>query len=109
MRFSDGRLLQLSKDFEQHKVMQDARWDKALAFIEDNNRTTEALVRAVEQLDASTRGIVQLYADVKGAARVGQAIQSMLFWVAKWGTLGGVVYAAAHSLIEHFARGGPPT
>lgn len=108
MRFSDEQLTRLREDFNAHKEEQDARWGQALQLIEANNQTTAELAKTVQSLAESTQGIVQLYADVKGAARVGTAVQGFLFWVAKWGTLGGLLYAAADSLIDHFTRGGPP-
>ena len=88
-------LADLQKEFKDHREQQDERFDCMIAAQERNTKAVEALVE-------STQGVVSLYNDVQGAARVGLALQSFIVWVSKWTLLGTVAAAGAVWLSEHF-------
>ena len=80
-RADDDSLEQLRADFEEHrKENQQAMRDLIAA--------TQANTEAVQKIAESTAGVVQLYADIQGAARVGIALQNFTIWLAKWGVVG---------------------
>lgn len=58
---------------------------------------------SVNKLTDETREMRQLYADVKGAIRVGVAAQKFWLWLLKWPVIGGVLTAIALWLKEHIS------
>lgn len=109
MRFSDQELIRLREEFEQHQKafarhqdVQNARWEQLAVMVEQNTGTTREIAESVKVLAESTAGVVRLYQDVQGAARVGVGVQKFVVWVAKWGTIGVGAAIGLRWLIEQF-------
>lgn len=102
MRFSDGELRQLRREFEEHRELQDERWEQLALMVEANTQTTREIAESVRSVAESTAGVVKLYEDVGAAARVGAAVQRFVLWVAKWGTLGAGVAVGMSWVVRHF-------
>lgn len=104
-RFSDEQLIELRQDFEQHKEEQEHRWEQLAEMVEQNTRATERIAEAVEKQAESTAGVVQLYTDFRGAARIGVGLQKFLAWLIALGTFGAAVAAAITYIIDKFMPG----
>lgn len=102
MRFSDGELRQLRREFEEHRELQDERWEQLALMVEANTQTTREIAESVRSVAESTAGVVKLYEDVGAAARVGAAVQRFVLWVAKWGTLGAGTAYGLSWVVRHF-------
>ena len=108
-RFSDEQLIQLREEFEQHKEeqnecweRQERRWEQLAIMVEENTQTTRELAESVCKIADSTAGVVRIYDDVQGAARVGAALQRFIVWVAKWGTIGAGLAVGMSWVVRHF-------
>lgn len=113
MRFSDGELVRLREEFElhqerfeQHQEVQEARWEQLAIMVEQNTQTTRDIAESVKSVADSTAGVVKIYEDMQGAARVGGAVQKFILWLAKWGTIGGGMAVGISWLIRHFTPPG---
>lgn len=111
-RFSDAQLAELCEDFEQHKedfelhkIEQDHRWDQLALMVESNTEATSRIADAVEKQAESTAGIVQLYKDLQGAARVGVGLKKFLAWLVALGTAGAAIAAAITYVLNSFTAG----
>lgn len=102
MRFSDGELRQLRREFEEHRELQDERWEQLALMVEANTQTTREIAESVRSVAESTAGVVKLYEDVGAAARVGAALQRFILWIAKWGTLGAGAAYGMSWVVRHF-------
>lgn len=60
----------------------------------------EANQMQLSQLIEESRGVLQMYSDLQGAARSGVRLQRFLAWVAKWPIIGGGVYL----VIEYLSK-----
>lgn len=102
MRFSDTELVELRREFEEHRELQEQRWEQVAMMVEQNTQTTRELAEAVKSVADSTAGVVKLYDDVGAAARVGAAVQRFVVWLAKWGTLGAGMAYGVSWIVRHF-------
>lgn len=107
-RFSDAQLSELCKDFEQHKedfeqhkIEQDHRWDQLALMVENNTKATGRIADAVEKQAENTAGIVQLYQDLQGAARLGEGLKKFLAWLITVGTASAVVAASITYVLDY--------
>lgn len=101
-RFSDKELVQLRKDLMNHKLLQEERYDQQQEQLGSILNAVESNTKSVSDLAKSTAGVVQLYEDIQGAARVGVSIQNFCLWLAKWGAIGTGLTAAIFYVIDHF-------
>ena len=85
----------LAQEFEQFKNEDARRWDRLIKSQEDNTE-------AIKDLTQQTAGVVQLYNDVRGASRLGAAVQAFTVWLAKLGFIGGVLAALINYALDHF-------
>lgn len=60
----------------------------------------EANQMQLAQLIEESRGVLEMYSDLQGAARAGVRLQRFLAWVAKWPLIGGGVYL----VIEYLSK-----
>lgn len=102
MRFSDGELRQLRQEFEEHRELQDERWEQMAMMVEANTQTTREIAESVKSVAESTAGVVRLYEDVHAAARIGAGVQRFIMWVAKWGTVGAGLAVGMSWVVRHF-------
>lgn len=93
-RFSDVELTRLREEFESHRDRQEERWGQLALMVEQNTEATRAVAVSVESIARSTDGVVQLYRDFQGAARVGIGVRRCIAWLIALGT-GGAAIAAA--------------
>lgn len=107
MRFSDTQLAGLRQDvdelaraFEQHKAEQDKRWSELASMVETTARMVQDNTAACKALESSTADVVRVFRDVEGAVRIGAGIQKTVATVAKLGTVGAVIAAAAMYVIN---------
>jgi len=105
-RFSDEQLTELRQDFEQHKEEQERRWGELAEMVKKNTMATERIAEAVEKQAESTAGLVQLYTDFKGAARIGAGVQKFLIKLAATGSAGVAVGAGIAYLIDKLSPSG---
>ena len=89
-RFSDVELTRLREEFESHRD----RWEQLALMVEQNTEATRAVAVSVESIARSTEGVVQLYRDFQGAARVGLGVRRFIAWLIALGA-GGATIAAA--------------
>lgn len=101
-RFSDAELVRLREEFEEHRELQEERWEQLAMMVEQNTQTTRELAESVRTVAESTAGVVRLYEDVHAAARVGSGLQRFILWVAKWGTIGAGVAVGLSWVVRHF-------
>lgn len=101
-RFSDRELVELRKEFEEHRELQEEKWEQLAIMVEQNIQTTREMAESVKAIADSTAGVVRLYEDVHAAARVGSALQRFIVWVAKWGTLGTGLAFGLQWVVRHF-------
>ena len=100
-RFSDTELTTLRTEFELHRAESQARWNQLAGLIEENTRITTQLARSIEAQARSTAGIVRLYRDAQGAARLGTGMQRFFIFLLKWGLVGsGIVTAIRWALTK---------
>ncbi len=101
MRFSDEKLFQLHRDFNEHVIECEKRFtagDKQFEqLIDVTSQNTVAMTSLIEE----TRAVVQLYKDVQGVARVGKGVQTFGFWLLKWPLIGGGLYALFSWVVKH--------
>ncbi len=86
-----------------HREEHDARWREVEGALKQNLQAQENNAKSIEELKQNTEGVVQLYNDLQGAARVGLGLQKFTLWLAKWGTGGTILAAAIHYLVEMFS------
>lgn len=96
---SDTELAKLREEFEQHKREQERRWEQLAAMVEKNTRATERLAK-------STEGVVRLYSDIQGAARVGVSVRKLMTWLISLGAGGAALASAILYILE---KVNPPT
>lgn len=101
-RFSDRELAKLRADFEQHVAEGNERWDRLVRLVEQNTEATRSLADSV-------KGVVDLYEDVRAAARVGGSIQRFMLWLVKWGAVGTGLAAWLAWLLDLFPPSPPGT
>lgn len=101
-RFSDAELIELRREFEEHREEQEEKWEQMALMVEANTQTTREIAESVKTVAESTAGVVKLYEDVHAAARVGAAVQRFIVWVAKWGTLGAGMAYGLSWVVRHF-------
>lgn len=100
-------LNQHQQDLADHKQQVEERLNRGEAQFATIIQSLAANTSAIETLTANTRGVVQAYADVQAAARVGTALQSFVIWCAKWGGAIALLGYAVHVILEHFKRNPP--
>lgn len=112
-RFSDLQLTDLrtafelhKDDFKQHKAEQDERWSQLAGVVESNTAAVQQIAEAVSKQAESTAGIVQIYHDLQGAARIGGGVRRFLIWLGSLGA-GGIAVAAALTYILDYFTAGP--
>lgn len=89
-------LAQLQKEFEDHRKDQNTQMQCLMDLTEENTR-------AVKELTESTQGVVTLYNDLQGAARVGIALQHFVVYLGKLGVFGALLGGMVLALINHFS------
>lgn len=94
-RFSDAELVQLRKDFDEHKKEQYRKWSDLAETVEQNTKATERLAESVE-------GVVRLYADIQSTVRVGTGVQRFLTWLLKLGAAGAAIAAGLLYVLNKF-------
>jgi len=101
-RFSDKELAKFYEDFRTHiedynatMIRCDSRFNDVCRLLESTN---SLLATQIED----TKGVVELHAELQGAARLGTRVQNVFFWFAKWGVLGSACVIALKWLSEHF-------
>jgi len=92
-RFSDVELTRLREEFESHRDRQEQRWEQLALMVEQNTEATRAVAISVKSIARSTEGVVQLYRDFQGAARVGIGVRRFIAWLLALGA-GGAAIAA---------------
>lgn len=100
-RFSDEELSNFHKQFEQHVKVYEERVKTDDARHESLLIAQEANAAQLKQLISNTKEIVDLYGDMKGAAKVGMALQRFGLWLAKWGIIGTMLMAIWRWIVEH--------
>src|SRR5690606_1506838 len=93
-RFSDEQLKQFHDEFQHHIELYGERVKTDDARHEALLKAQEVNAKQLQELITNTQDIVEFYKDIKGAARIGMAIQRMGLWLAKWGIIGSMFYAA---------------
>jgi len=93
-RFSDVELTRLREEFESHRDRQEDRWEQLALMVEQNTEATRAVALSIESIALSTEGVVKLYRDFQGAARVGLGVRRFIAWLIALGA-GGATIAAA--------------
>lgn len=105
MRFSDEELHRFRDEFRQHMLSYQERVriddERHRLLLELQGKNTAQL----ESLISNTKEIVEVYADIKGAARIGMAAQKFGLWLAKWGIIGTMFAAIYGYIIKHFPPG----
>jgi len=105
-RFSDEELHKFREEFKQHmRVYQEritADDERHKLLLESQSKNAAQL----ENLIANTKEIVEVYADIRGAARIGMAAQRFGIWLAKWGIIGTMFTAIYGYVMKHFHPGG---
>lgn len=99
-RFSDGQLLQLRRDFDNHVEEEETRWRQLTTAVEDNTKMVTRIAEAVEKQAESTAGIVQVHNDVLAAMRLGAGLRKLLTHVASLGAVGAAIAASAVYVID---------
>lgn len=56
----------------------------------------------IAQLREETRGIIALYNNLNGAARIGIAVQNFGVWVVKWPLIGTGIYTLYKWFTKHW-------
>ena len=97
---TDPHVVELRRDLEDHKAEQERRWDELRGIVQRNSESTERLAASVEQIAQNTQGVVQLYQDFRGAARIGVGFQKLMRWTAGLGTAGVAIAAGLTYIAE---------
>lgn len=71
----------------------------------DNTQSINRLVDEVSELTTDTKGMLTIYRDVQGAARVGSAVKKAAMWLAGIPFIGAGFHYAYTWLIENFNSG----
>lgn len=90
----DVELIRLREEFESHRDRQEQRWEQLARMVEQNTEATREVAVSVESIARSTEGVVLLYRDFQGAARVGLGVRRFIAWLIALGA-GGATIAAA--------------
>lgn len=106
-RFSDSELVKLRADFQTYKKEQAEKWDCFSRIVERNVDATKRLTESIDSVAASTEGIVKLYQDIQGAARIGTSVQRFLTWLLKFGAYGAFIVSVVLYVVNKFSHGGP--
>lgn len=102
MRFSDTELMELRREFEQHKLDYAAQMLAMRGELATNTRVTMALSTKVDNIARSTNGVVKLYRDAQGAANLGTGLQKFMLWLLKWGLIGAAIVHGIQWVLERF-------
>lgn len=109
MRFSDQELISLRNDISSHIRGEDAwrlehdEWRRNQeAMMTQLVQTVKSNTEAMESLSESTKDVVQITNDFKGAARLGGKLQDFMVWLLKWGTIGSAASYGVHWIVTHW-------
>lgn len=94
----DEQLIELRYEFEHYRE----RLELLSDMVEKNTQAVERIAHAVERQAESTADIVQLYADLRGAARVGVGLQRLLTRLIALGALGAAVAGLVTYAVDKF-------
>jgi len=81
--------------------------DTEIKFDRGENQFQEILAQlktlsiAINTIEVSTKGIIQLHKDVEGAVRLGKGLQSFFLWCLKWGVIGTAAAFIINWLVDH--------
>lgn len=95
-RFSDGQLIQLNSEFEQHKKKQ----EELCVQIEELTTMLHSVAQSVEEQAHSTHDIVQLFNDLKSVTRLGGKLQDFFTSLAAMGGIAAAVAAGVVYILE---------
>jgi hypothetical protein len=93
---SQEDITKIKKDVDELRAENDARWMAMLACQENSTK-------AIKDLTESTQGIVDLYSDLQGAARVGIAVQRGAIYLTKFGVAGTMAAGALMYIVHEFS------
>lgn len=106
---SQQRIEKLEERFEQHVAECEERFGKGEAQFAQLLACIKDTKTSVDNLRKETSDVVQAYADVQAAARVGNSLQKFLIWCAKTGGLvaafGAAVALALDWIQRHYPQG----
>ncbi len=100
--------MSLEQEFRDHVLYTQQRFremDERIDHIQqmqaENARQMAELIASVKALTTRTSGVVEAYESIRGAAKVGVALQDICIWLAKWGVLGTAAAAGLKWVLDH--------
>ncbi len=97
-----GRFDRHLDDFDAFKIRVRDRAEEVIASQELNTKAVSDLTKQMSNLIGETREVIHLHQDMQGAIRIGKGVQSFVFWLLKWGAIGGGLASGILWLSEHF-------
>lgn len=103
---------QLERKLKEHAEYCEERFEKGNQKMDlliqcqtENTRSINTLISEVTELTNNTSGMIQIYQDVQGAARVGQAMKKAAVWLASIPFIGAGFHYAYTWIIDNFTSG----
>ena len=93
---------QLRQELVEHREWCQTQFTEGSRQFEEIRNCIVENTNSVGKLTEETREMRQLYADVKGAIRIGIAAQRFWVWMLKWPVIGGALAAIALWFKEQF-------
>lgn len=98
----------LEQAFKEHVSYTQRRFREMDDFVKElraaqteNARQISELTAAVQSLTTQTSGVVDAYNNMRGAVKVGVALQDFVVWLGKWGFFGAAMAALIKYVLDH--------
>jgi len=98
----------LEQDFREHLKYTQRRFremDEMFADIKaaqlENARQISELTTALNAQITQTAGVVEAFNNMRGAVKVGVAVQDFVIWLGKWGVVGAAIAGAVTWILKH--------
>ena len=83
----------LEEEFHSSRKRTEEMLQQLVAVTQQNQKQMSVLIE-------ETRDLVSFYKDVQSMGRMGQRLQVVMVWVAKWPLIGTGIYFMGHTVLE---------
>jgi len=108
-RFADAELTQLRHELDVHLTRFEDIQRAEAAWKRENSEQIKAMIAQMHENNVlmrdhieQTAGVLKLYQDFQGAARLGASGQRFMLWLVKWPAIAAIVITAISFITKHF-------
>lgn len=106
-----AEIVQLRQELQEHRDYCERRFeqgqlkfDELITCVRENTEAVTKANVAIVDLNEKTRDVVEIYNNVRGAVRIGVAVQKFGLWLTKWPLIGGALLGAYLWITEHMSK-----